>query len=91
MGISVNSKDMAKTDSKRNKNQIPERVKEGKETVVEIARQHAVKVNTVYGWIGDNISGVNSSTLENNRLKRENRKLKEIIGSLILQSERGKN
>lgn len=81
---------MAKPIPKEIKDQILERVKEGKETVVEIARQHAVKVNTVYGWIGDNVNGVNSEVLESNRLKRENQKLKEIIGSLILQAERGK-
>lgn len=81
---------MATPIAKEIKDQILARVKEGKETVIEIARQHGVKVNTVYGWIGDNLHGVNGGTLEVNRLQREIQKLKEIIGTLILREERGK-
>jgi len=71
------------------KDQILSRVREGKETVIEIARQHGVKVNTVYGWVSSN-AGDNRGVLEINRVKRENQKLKEIIGQLVLQTERGK-
>lgn len=81
---------MATPIAKEIRDQILARVKEGKETVIEIARQHGVKVNTVYGWIGDNLHGVNGQTLEVNRLQREIQKLKEIIGTLILREERGK-
>ena len=71
------------------KDQVISRIKEGKETVAEIARQHALNVNTVYGWITHGI-GVNNPLIEINYLKRENTKLKEIIGNLILTTERGK-
>lgn len=81
---------MAAPIGKEIKEQILSRVQEGKETVVEIARQHGVKVNTVYGWIQDNAGGITGQTVSMNRLRRENQKLKEIIGSLILQTERGK-
>ena len=81
---------MARAIAREIKDQILSRVKEGKETVVEIAGQHGVKVDTVYGWIGDNVHGVNGQTLEVNRLQREIRNLKEIIGTLVLREERGK-
>jgi len=71
------------------KEQVLQRVKEGKESVVEIAGQHGIKVNTVYNWLNRGI-GINSPLVEINRLKRENQKVKEIIGNLVLGSERGK-
>ncbi len=76
--------------SKDIRDQILARVKEGKDTVVEIARQHGVKVDTVYGWISRGVNGPGSVALENLRLKRENIKLKEIIGNLVLNESRGK-
>lgn len=74
------------------KEQIIGRVREGKETVVEIARQHGVKVNTVYNWVSRDIHGYGfgSPILELAKLKRENTSLKQIIGALVLQMERGK-
>lgn len=71
------------------KEQVLARIKEGKETVAEIARQHGLNRNTVYGWVTDGI-GVNNPLIEINHLKRENLKLKEIIGNLVLTTERGK-
>lgn len=81
---------MPKAISKDIKDQILARVKEGKETVVEIARQHGMSVDTVYGWVSRGLNGSKSETLENARLKRENQKLKEIIGNLVLNENRGK-
>lgn len=78
------------TVSKEIKEQILARVKEGKETVIEIAKQHGVKVNTVYGWISKQVNGTTGSILEAAKLRRENTYLKEIIGQLVLQAERGK-
>ena len=62
------------------KEQVLARIKEGKETVAEIARQHGINHNTVYGWLGSGI-GTNNPLIEINHLKRENSKLKEIIGN----------
>ncbi|OGM35025.1 hypothetical protein A3D00_04240 [Candidatus Woesebacteria bacterium RIFCSPHIGHO2_02_FULL_38_9] len=80
---------MKQTIPKEIKEQVLQRVKEGKETVLEIARQHGLKVNTVYGWLSKGI-GINNPLVEINHLKRENQKLKEIIGNLVFSSERGK-
>lgn len=79
-------------------NQIPRdvketilaRIREGKETVVQIAAQHGVKVTTVYGWISKGLGTGGSPLLEISRLKRENTSLKQIIGNLVLETERGK-
>ena len=71
------------------KDQILARVREGKETVVNIAQQHGVKVNTVYGWISKGL-GNGSPVLEASRLKKENERLKQIIGNMVLNLERGK-
>lgn len=76
--------------SKDVKDQILARVKEGKDTIVEIARQHGVKVDTVYGWVSRGVNGPGSVALDNLRLKRENQRLKEIIGNLVLNESRGK-
>ena len=71
------------------KEQVLNRVQEGKETVVEIARQHGLKVNTVYGWISKGFSP-GSPLLKLARLKKENLALKQIMGNLMFQMERGK-
>lgn len=76
--------------SKDVKEQVLARVREGKETVVEIAKQHGLKVNTVYNWISRNINGLGSPLLELAKVKKENARLKQIIGNLVLQQERGK-
>ena len=76
--------------SKDIKDQILTRVREGKETVVEIARQHGLAVNTVYGWISRSVNGSGSPILEVARLKKQNQRLKQIIGNLMLDIERGK-
>lgn len=55
--------------SKDIKDQILQRVREGKETVVDIAKQHGIKVNTVYGWISRGFSS-GSPLLEISRLKK---------------------
>lgn len=76
--------------SKDVKEQVLSRVHEGKETVIEIAKQHGLKVNTVYNWISRSVNGPGSPLLELAKVKKENARLKQIIGNLVLQQERGK-
>lgn len=66
------------------------RVREGKSTVVEIASQHGVNVNTVYNWINKSLHGSGSNILAVGKLKRENLYLKQLLGQLMLDIERGK-
>lgn len=57
--------------------------------MVEIANQHGLKPVTVYAWISRSAGGPGSSWLQTAKLKRENQYLKQIIGSLMLDMERG--
>jgi transposase-like protein len=75
--------------SKDIKDQVLSRVREGKDTVMDIARQHGLKVNTVYGWLSRSVAG-GSPLLETARLKKQNQSLKQIIGNLMLEMEIGK-
>jgi len=76
--------------SKDLKDQILTRVREGKTTVVEIAKQHGVKVNTVYNWVSNSLHGSSGNILFVSKLKRENLFLKQLLGQLMLEVERGK-
>lgn len=72
------------------KEQILERVREGKTTVVEIAKQHGVNVNTIYNWVNKSMNGSGGNLLAVSKLKRENLYLKQLLGQLMLDIERGK-
>jgi len=72
------------------KQQILDRVREGKTTIVEIAKQHGVNVNTVYNWINKSLHEPSGNVLAVSKLKRENTYLKQLLGQLMLDIERGK-
>lgn len=57
---------------------------------VEAGRRYGINVKNIYRWLSQGIGGTRSEVLEINRLKRENRELKLIIGKLMLETERGK-
>lgn len=75
--------------SKDVKDQILARIREGNDSIVNIAKQHGVRVNTVYGWLKKRMEAGNP-ILEISRLKKENTRLKEIIGKIMYELERGK-
>jgi transposase-like protein len=62
---------MKQTISKDLKEQILARVREGKETVAEIGRQHGVNPNTIYNWISRQGMTAGSPLLELSRAKKE--------------------
>lgn len=72
------------------RDQILERIKQGGLSVAEISRQHGVSSKTVYGWLHRGVDGIDRNILEINRLRKENKELKELLGQLLLQIERGK-
>lgn len=75
--------------SKETKEQILHRIKDEGITVSQAAAEHGVSTKTIYNWMrGSTI--VDHSTLEINRLKRENKDLAELIGHLTLTLERTK-
>ena len=81
---------MYKLISKDIRDQVLARVKEGKEKVSVIAEQHGISPKTVYGWLTNGVNGINKDQLEINRLKKENQQLKQIIGELMFEKNRGK-
>jgi len=76
--------------SKDVRDQVLARVKEGKEKVSVIAEQHGISPKTVYGWLSKGVDGINRDQLEINRLKKENLQLKQVIGELMYEKNRGK-
>lgn len=72
------------------RDEILARVREGKDSVSEIAKQYGISSEAIYYWLRQGASGMTSQVLDNNRLKRENESLKRIIGQLMLEKDRGK-
>lgn len=70
--------------------QILDRIKQGGTSVTEIAQQHGVSSKTIYGWLNRGVNNINGNILEINRLKKENKELKALLGAFMLQIERGK-
>jgi transposase-like protein len=81
---------MYKSIPKDIREQVLARVREGKEKVSIIAEQHGISPKTIYGWLSNGIDGGNRDWRENNRLKKENLQLKQMIGELMLEKKRGK-
>ena len=74
---------------KETKEQILRRIKDEGITVATAAADAGISTKTIYNWMrGSTI--VNHSTLEINKLKRENKDLAELIGHLTLNLERTK-
>lgn len=72
--------------SKETKEQILHRIKDEGISVSQAAADHGVSTKTIYNWMrGSTIA--NHSTLEINKLKRENKELAELIGHLTLNLE----
>jgi len=70
------------------KNEILEKVKRG-EKVIDVAKQYGVSDKTIYAWLRRKAIGT-ISLLEYNRLKSENKQLKQIIGILTYELEKSK-
>jgi transposase-like protein len=58
-------------------------------SVKEASAEFGISTNAIYNWIGTR-GRVQPGLLELAKLKRENECLKQIIGQLLLDNERGK-
>lgn len=72
------------------KEEIINKIKTEGITAVEAAKRYGIDVNNIYRWVSSGIAGAHGNLFEINRLKRENRQLKEIIGEIMFEKERGK-
>ena len=80
---------MAKPISKELKDEILTKIKTEGLSGAEAARRYGVNVKNIFRWLTDGVGGTSSQVLELNRLKRENQQLKQLIGQLFLDHERG--
>lgn len=80
---------MAKFTDQGLKDRIIEKLKSEGLSVIQAEKEFGVPKNTIYGWLRKKAVG-DPGVLEISRLRRENKELKEIIGTLALDSERRK-
>lgn len=72
------------------KEEIMSKIKIEGISAVEVAQRYGIDVNNIYRWVSHGISGTRGNLWEVNRLKRENRELKQIIGEMMFNRQKGK-
>ena len=74
------------------KAQILKRLKEDGVPVTQLAEEHGISTKTVYNWLSQGVVNNQPSVLAYAKLKKENQRLKELVGllSLELQTEKKK-
>lgn len=72
------------------KEEIINKIKTEGITAVEAGKRYGISANNIYRWISAGVGGQNGQIWEMNRLKRENRELKQLLGHLMFQHEREK-
>jgi transposase len=80
---------MSKRINEEIKRKIIERIRNEGLSVPRASEEFGISRNSIYGWIGAKTKG-EPSILEVAKLKKENVELKQIIGGLTLDMERGK-
>ena len=65
------------------KEEILNKVKEGKDTVPAIAKMYGISSEAIYYWLRQGVGGVTSQVLNNNRLKKEDRLNEKLIREKI--------
>lgn len=80
---------MSKRVSEEIKRRIVERIRNEGLSVPKASDEFGISKNAIYRWIGAKAKG-EPSILEIAKLKKENAELKQIIGGLALDMERGK-
>lgn len=66
------------------KEQILKRLKDEGASVSQLAEEHGISSQTIYGWLGKGVTAP-PSVLEVSKLRRENQTLMEIIGRLTVK------
>ncbi|MCX6706208.1 MAG: transposase [Candidatus Woesebacteria bacterium] len=76
--------------SRELKEEILNKIKSEGITAIEAAKRYGIDVNNIYRWVSSGVAGAKGNIFAINRLKRENQQLKQIIGEMCFQKERGK-
>lgn len=69
--------------SKEIKEQVLNRIKNEGVSVANAAKDHGISTHTIYKWLGAGATTV--SVLEHNKLKKENERLKQLLGEITLK------
>jgi transposase-like protein len=80
---------MSKRINKEIKQKIINKIRNEGLSVPKAAEEFGISPNAIYNWIGTKAKG-EPSILEMSKLRKENAELKQIIGGLTLNMERGK-
>jgi transposase-like protein len=72
------------------KEEIINKIKSEGITAVEAAQRYGIDATNIYRWVSAGIGGTRGNLFEITKLKRENRELKQIIGQMLFEKERGK-
>lgn len=80
---------MAQKISQETKDRIIDKIKNEGMSVPQASKEFGLAKNTIYNWIGVKNQGT-PGILEMAKIKKENLELKQIIGGLTLNMERGK-
>jgi transposase-like protein len=79
---------MGKHHDVETKEAVLRAIKEG-ESVADVSAARGISTKTIYAWLRGQVDNTGTSALEVARLRREVQELKEIIGSLTLEKNRG--
>jgi len=80
---------MSKRIEQAIKDRVIDKLKSEGLTVKQASTEFGLSPNTIYGWLGARATG-DPSVMEIAKLRRENNELKQLIGGLTLNMERGK-
>lgn len=65
------------------KEQVLNRIKNEGVSVTNAAKDHGISTHTIYKWLGGGAKSI--SLLEYNKLKKENERLKQLLGEITLK------
>ena len=73
------------------RSEIISKIRDEGMTVAEVAHQYNLGTKAIYNWMRDGVTNSqNSLILENNRLKKENEQLYNLLGRATVELKRSK-
>lgn len=73
------------------RNEIIAKIRDEGLTVSQVAQQYNIGPKAIYNWMRDGVVNSNTSLiLENNRLKKENEQLYNLLGRATVELKRSK-